>query len=166
MARKAKEKQPIPARPKYNMAEPNDDMSAYGWDLGKLRYPADDSQRGDVWPGRNMFDVEEARELAETYGFDIQFVCPKFVQVLLDQEKDIMDGAQKVKAAGYTKAALEEFAETVRSVFKRVVLPQILQRFNTVSQSVAEFYAARLAHIAKFGADDDYIDASTTKSRR
>ena len=148
------------------MPEPNDDMAAYGWDLGKLRYPAADSAPNDIWPGRSMFEVAEAKELADTYGFDIQFVCPKFVQVLLDQEKEIMDGAQKARNAGYTKAALEEFADTVRSVFRLVVLPQIAERFNEVSQSVAGFYAARLAHITKFGSADDYIDASTTKSRR
>jgi hypothetical protein len=166
MARKEKEKQKALPRPKYNMAEPNDDMAAFGWDLGKLRYASSDSKKGDVWPGRSMFDIAEAQELVETYGFDIRFVCPKFVQVLLDQEKEIMDGAQKVREAGYTQAALEEFDATVRAVFKRVVVPQMLRRFNDVSRSVAEFYAARLAHIVKFGAEDDYIEANTTKSRR
>lgn len=148
------------------MPEPNDDIAAYGWDLGKLRYPSTDSKKGDVWPGRNMFEVPEAVLLQDTYGFDIHFVCPKYVQVLLDQEMDIMVGAQNVRDAGYTKEALAEFNKTVQRVFKQVVIPKIIEHFNNMSQSVAEFYAARLAHIQKFGADDDYIEASTTKSRR
>lgn len=154
MARKEKEKKAPAPRPKYVMAAPNDDIAAFGWDLSKLRYPSKDSKPNDVWPGPSMFEIEGANELRDPYGFDINFVCAKYVQVLLDQEKDIMVGAQKVRDAGYTKAALEEFAETVRQTFKKVVVPKIVAQFNNISQSVAEFYAARLAHIDKFGVED------------
>jgi len=148
---KVKEK-PLP-RPKYNMPEPNDDMAAFGWDLGKLRYPAPSSKKDDIWPGSSMFDTEDAEKLRAAYGFDVQFVCPRYVQFLLDQEKDIMLAAQKVRDAGYTQAARVEFGETVRRVFRQVVVPHMIRQFNKVSQAVADFYAARLAHIVKFGPD-------------
>lgn len=165
MARKEKEKTKAAPRPKYVMPEPNDDAAAYGWDLGKLRYPSKDSTKGDVWPGRNMFEIAGAEAFIPVYGFDIHFVCAKFVQLVFDSEPAIMEGAKKVRDAGYTKAALEEYNKTVQRVFAKVVVPQMITYFNNMSQSVAEFYAARLAHITKFG-DDDYIEASTTKSRR
>jgi hypothetical protein len=154
MARKEKQQQkPVP-RPKYVMPEPNDDAAAYGWDLSKLRYPSKDSVKGDVWPGRNMFEMPGAEELTAAYGFDINFVGAKFVQVMLDSEPAIMKGAQKVRDAGYTKTALEEFNKTVQKVFADRIVPQMVAYFNKMSQSVAEFYAARLAHLEKFGADD------------
>lgn len=148
-------KETAPPKPKFNMAEPNDDMAAFGWNLGKLRYPAASSQKDDVWPGPSMFDVENANEIRHEYGFDVQFVCPRYVQMLLDQEEETMIAAQKVHAAGYTQAAREEFRTKIQQLFGRVVVPDIIRNFNNVSQAVADFYAARLAHIAKFGDDTD-----------
>jgi hypothetical protein len=49
---------------------------------------------------------------------------------------------------------LRKFQQTVERSFKEKVLPDVERRFNEVSGMVAEFYAARLAHIDKFGFDD------------
>lgn len=165
MARKEKKKQPEQPKPRYVMPDPNSDLAAFGWDMSRMRYPSKDSTKTDVWPGRNVFEIAGAEKLVDLYGFDIQFVCPKYVQFMLDQNQDIRAGAEKVKAAGYTQAALNEFAETAQKVFKTVVVPEMIRQFNGVSGEVARFYAARLAHIDKFGFDDQ-IEASTTKSRR
>jgi hypothetical protein len=156
MAKKPKKsKEAAPPRPKFNMAEPNDDMAAFGWNLGKLRYPAASSQKDDIWPGRSMFDVENASEIRREYGFEVQFVCARYVQMLLDQEEETMIAAQKVHDAGYTQAAREEFRAKIQQLFQRIVVPDMITNFNKVSQAVADFYAARLAHIAKFGTDTD-----------
>lgn len=154
MARKEKTKQPPVQRPRYVMPEPNSDLAAFGWDMGRMRYPAKDSTKTDVWPGRNMFEIADAEKLVSLYGFDINFVCPKYVQFMLDQNQEIRDGAEKVRAAGYTQAALTEFADIVRKVFKTVVVPAMVEQFNNVGGAVARFYAARLAHIDKFGVED------------
>lgn len=165
MARKEKQKQPEQPKPRYVMPEPNSDLAAFGWDMGRIRYPSKDSTKTDVWPGRSVFEIAESEKLIDLYGFDINFVCPKYVQFVLDQSQDIRAGAEKVKAANYTQAALTEFAATVRKVFKDVVVREMIRQFEQVAVDVARFYAARLAHIDKFGLDDQ-IEASTTKSRR
>ena len=154
MARKEKTKQPEPPKPRYVMPDPNSDLAAFGWDMGRLRYPSKESTKTDVWPGRSVFEIAGAEKLIDLYGFDIYFVCPKYVQFVLDQNQDIRAGAQKVRAAGYTQAALTEFAATVRKVFKSVVVPEMIRQFEGVGLDVAKFYAARLAHIDKFGVED------------
>jgi len=147
------------------MAEPNDDMHAFGWDLGRLRYPSADSKPNDIWPGPPMFGAPEAKQLLNGYHFDVQFVCPKYVQMLLDIDPDVRIAAEKTRDAGYTKEALDDFNKVIQTAFFKKVVPRIIKNFNNMSIAVAQFYAARLAHIDKFG-NDDYIDASTIKSRR
>lgn len=151
---KQKEKTKEPPKPRYLMPEPNSDIAAFGWDMGRLRLPSKDSTKNDVWPGRSVFEVPGAAELQDLYGFDIYCICPKYVQYLLDQSPEIRSGAEKVRAANYTQAALSEFGETVRRVFKTTVVPAMLKQFNAASDHVAKFYAARLAHIDKFGVED------------
>jgi hypothetical protein len=165
MARKEKIKKPEQPKPRYVMPEPNSDLAAFGWDMGRMRYPSKDSTKNDVWPGRNMFEIAGAEKLKDLYGFDIYFICPKYVQFMFDQSPEIRAGAEKVRAANYTQAALTDFAAVVRKVFKTVVVPEMIRQFEVVGGDVARFYAARLAHIDKFGAGDQ-IEASTTKSRR
>lgn len=154
MARKEKQKKPEPPKPRYVMPEPNSDLAAFGWDMGKIRYPSKDSVKNDIWPGRNIFEIADAEKLASLYGFDIHFICAKYVQFVLDQSPEIRAGAEKVRAAHYTQAALKEFADTVQKVFKSVVVPEMIRQFNNVAGEVAQFYAARLAHIDKFGVED------------
>ena len=141
-------------KPAYVMPEPNDDIAAFGWDLGKLRYPAESSKKGDVWPGASMFELPFSKELQQAYGFDITFVTPKYVQILLDNDPEVRAGAEKVKAARYTQAALDEYRKTVIKAFQERVVPDMIARFEKVAGHVAGFYAARLAHITKFGVDE------------
>ena len=136
------------------MPEPNSDLAAFGWDMARIRYPSKDSTKNDIWPGRSVFEIEGASKLVDLYGFDINFICPKYVQFVLDQNQEIRDSAEKVRAANYTQAALNEYADTVRKVFKTVVVPEMIRQFNDVAGEVARFYAARLAHIDKFGVED------------
>jgi hypothetical protein len=157
MARKAakqKQKLPEPPKPKYVMAAPNDDIAAFAWDMSRLRYPSKDSKPNDVWPGPPLFEIPESPALRDVYGFDITFINAKYVQFLFDQNAAIRAGAEKVRAANYKQAAIEEFKTVVEKVFRTVVVPEMLKHFNTVSLKVAEFYAARLAHIDKFGVDE------------
>jgi hypothetical protein len=151
---KQKEKAKEPPKPRYVMPEPNSDIAAFGWDMGRLRLPSQDSTKNDVWPGRSVFEIPTASALRDLYGFDIYCICPKYVQMLFDQNQEIRDGAEKVRAANYTQTALAEFAETVRRVFKSAVVPAMVKQFNEASEHVAKFYAARLAHIDKFGVEE------------
>lgn len=147
------------------MAEPNDDMHAYGWDLGRLRYISADSTPDDIWPGPPMFHAPEAKKLLPGCHFDVDFACPRYVQMLLDYDPNVQKAAKETRDAGYTKEAIEKFSGVIRESFLKFVAPRIIKNFNNISLAVAQFYAARLAHIDKFG-NDDYIEASTTKSRR
>lgn len=156
---------PAGPRPAYVMPEPNDDAEAYGWMLGKLRVLSKDED-GTVWPGRGVFSVPMPLEVMYTYGMNVQFIDTGFVQALLDAEPAIRKGAEKVKEARYTKEAVAKFGELVDRVFKEKVIPEILARFSAVSTTVAEFYAARLAHITKFGVDDENPEESAKKTRR
>jgi hypothetical protein len=141
-------------KPAYVMPEPNDDIAAFGWDLGKLRYPSESSKKGDVWPGASMFELPFSRELQQAYGFDITFVPAKYVQIMLDNDPEVRAGAEKVKAARYSQTALDEYRKTIIKAFQERVVPDMLERFKTVAGHVAGFYAARLAHITKFGVEE------------
>lgn len=141
-------------KPAYVMPEPNDDIAAFGWTLGKLRYPAEDSKPDDIWPGASVFEVPQNKELQNAYGFDITFIPTKFTQILLDNNQAVRAGAEKVRAAGYTKEALAAYKKTIIKAFEEDVVPAMLERFKAVAGHVAEFYAARLAHIDKFGIED------------
>lgn len=141
--------------PPFMMAEPNDDAAAFGWSLDKLRYPAEDSTKGDVWPGRPVFQVEEANDLRDMYGFDIDFVNAKFVQVMLDNSQKVRAAAEKCAAAKYSEESRANLRRVIMAEFKEVVLPEMLARFKKVSGLVADFYAARLAHLMTYGPEED-----------
>lgn len=137
------------------MAEPNDDAAAFGWSLDKLRYPAKDSKKGDVWPGPSVFEIEEGVELRNAYGFDINFINAKFVQVLLDNSAKVRAAAEKCAAAKYSEEARADLKRIIMAEFRDTVLPEILARFKKISGLVADFYAARIAHLITYGVEED-----------
>jgi hypothetical protein len=143
-------------KPPFTMADPNDDAAAYGWSLGKLRYQGepDPEDPGTCWPGEHVFNVPTPLEVRQVYGHNIEFVCPAFVQLMLDAEPEIRKGAERVRAAQYSPEALKKYRRVVMTVFQEKILPQIAARFEEVSGLVAEFYAARLAHIDTFGVEE------------
>lgn len=136
---------PQEPRPKFVMPEPNDDLEAHGWDLKNLRHPTKDSTPDDVWPGRSMFSVEQSIESIDRYGPDAHFICPKYLQIMLDQSARVREAAVAAKTANYTKAALAKMQEVVVDVFNNEVLPDLIENFYKVAPHVAQFYAARLA---------------------
>lgn len=143
-------------RPAFVMKPPNDDAAAYGWSMGKLRHknPAADPKDKDPWPGPYVFAVPTDLETRQVYGHNMDFINTGYVQLLMDSEIEIRKGAEAVKEAGYSAASLEEFAKVVNKVFRDKIVPDMVKRFSDVSRLVAEFYAARLAHITKFGDAD------------
>lgn len=145
--------------PPFVMPEPNDDAAAFGWSLDRLRYPSKDSTKTDIWPGRGVFEIAEAEEFRKTYGFNIEFVNPKFVQVMLDTSPDVRAAAEKCAKAGYTPKALKALRAVIYKEFTAVIVPEMIDRFQKVAGMVAEFYAARLAHIQTFGYGDEAADA-------
>lgn len=150
---KPKTKEP---RPAFVMKPPNDDAAAYGWCMGKLRYkdPDADPKEKDPWPGPYVFAVPTDLETRQVYGHNLDFISTGYVQLLLDSEPAIKTGAEKVKEAGYTREALDQFGKTVQKVFREKIVPDMITRFEEVAPLVAEFYAARLAHITKFGFEE------------
>lgn len=155
MAKKSKldkKKKEDVVKPPFVMADPNDDAAAYGWTLGKLRYPGE-KVGGEQWPGAYVFDFPVEFAVRQMYGHSIEFASPSFLQLILDSEPAIRAGAEKVRAAGYTPEAIKKYRKTVIAVFQEKILPVIAERFEDVAGMVAEFYAARLAHIDTFGAD-------------
>lgn len=141
--------------PPFVMAEPNDDASAFGWSLDRLRYPSEDSKKDDIWPGRSVFEIEEAKELRNEYGFNIEFVNPKFLQVVLDNSEKIRAAAQKCADAKYSPESRANLRKVVMAEFREVVIPTMLERFKKASGLVADFYAARLAHLMTYGPETE-----------
>lgn len=137
------------------MAEPNDDVSAFGWSMDRLRYPSEDSTKTDVWPGRSIFEVAEAKALVEQYGFNIDFVNPKFVQVMLDNSIAVRAMADKCAADKYSEESRAALRRTIMTEFKDVVVPEMIARFKKISGLVADFYAARIAHVMTYGPDGE-----------
>lgn len=143
-------------RPAFVMKPPNDDAAAYGWSLGKLRAkdPHADPKDKDPWPGPYVFAVPTDLETRQVYGHNLDFVSTGYVQLLMDSEPEIRKGAEAVKEAGYSAASLEQFAKVINKVFRDKIVADMVDRFADVAPLVAEFYAARLAHITKFGVED------------
>lgn len=155
MAKKLKrslEKQNKP-RPAYVMPPPNDDAEAYNWELRSLRKPDPRSEdKKDPDAGPSIFRApQETMQTMRRYGHEAQFICPKYLQILLDRSADIREAAMAAAEARYTKEALEELRKTVMRVFHAEVLADIEQNFEAIAPVIAQFYAARFAHIKKFG---------------
>jgi hypothetical protein len=139
----------------FNMAEPNDDLHAYGWSMDRLRYPSVNSTKTDVWAGRSVFDIDINNELQTVYGYNIDFVNPKYVQVMLDSSPKVMAACQKAAEAKYSEDSLVNLRKVVMSEFKELVLPDMLARFKKVAGMVGQFYAARMAHVRTHGAEEN-----------
>lgn len=154
LKRKLDKKEPT-KKPPFNMAEPNDDLSAYGWALDRLRYPSKDSTKTDIWPGRSVFDIDTDSTLKDTYGFNIEFLNPKYLQVMLDSSPKVMAACQKAAEANYSEDAIANLRKVVLTEFRDLVLPDIMARFKKVGGMVGQFYAARMAHMQTFGDNDE-----------
>jgi hypothetical protein len=141
--------------PPFNLPEPNDDMAAFGWSMDRLRYPAESSTKNDIWPGRSVFEIAEARQLVDQYGFNIDFVNPKFIQVMLDNSVAVRAMAEKCATAKYSEESRAALRKTIMQEFKDVIVPAMLERFKKVSGLVADFYAARIAHLMTYGPEDN-----------
>lgn len=142
-------------RPPFIMAEPNDDAAAFNWELRKLRHPSKDKVGGEVWPGPSVFTVESTLEDMNAYGHDLSFINPSYLQMFFDRSVAIRQAAEKVRAAKYSTDAIAQLRKTVLRVFREEFLPDVEKRFGAVAGMVAEFYAARIAHIDTFGFDGE-----------
>lgn len=167
------DKKPPSKKAPFVLDEPNDDIDAYGWALKRLRRPSKDSD-GTVWAGRPLFDYPQDLKSMNIYGPEVQFLDPQYLQLMFDKIPEINKAVEKVRAAGYTPAALEKLTKLIVKHFEETVLVDIVQRFFQTAPLIAQFYAARLAHLYTFGpekdepgqAQEDQIEAKTTKSRR
>jgi hypothetical protein len=145
---------PPTVKPPFNLPAPNDDLHAFGWSMDRLRYPSNDSTKTDVWPGRSVFDIDTDNALRDAYGFNVEFMNAKYLQVMLDSSPKIMAACQKAAEAKYSEDAIANLRKVVMAEFKDVVLTDMLARFKRVAGMVGQFYAARMAHVATFGHED------------
>lgn len=146
---------PPTIKPPFNLPEPNDDLHAYGWSMDRLRYPSENSTKTDIWAGRSVFDVDTNNALRETYGFNVEFMNPKYLQVMLDSSPKVMAACQKAAEAKYSEESLLNLRKVVMAEFKDFVLVDMLTRFKKVAGMVGQFYAARMAHVQTFGEEND-----------
>jgi hypothetical protein len=145
------------AEPKaaYTMPAPNSDMSAYGWDLKNIRHidPRSEDKK-DPDAGVHIFSApQENAKTMLRYGHDANFICPKYLQIILDSAPEIREATLAAAEARYTQEAIARIQAAVDKVFKERILPDIAKNFAAVSPFVAQFYAARLSHIKKFGSE-------------
>lgn len=141
-------------RPPYVMPAPNEDAEAYGWSLARLRQPVKDAATGAIEPGRTLFDVKRDLTQMLHYGMDANFVCPHYLQYMLDKIPEVKTGAEKAKAAGYSPEALDKFGKLIVKVFEEQILVDVVTRFYKAAPTVAQFYAAKRAHLDTFGDED------------
>lgn len=148
------EKQSKP-RPAYVMPVPNDDLEAYGWNLHKLREADPKSlDKKDPDKGKPIFSApQETLKTIVRYGCDAQFICPKYLQIILDQSAELRQVTEAAAANRYRAEDIAAIEAVVTKIFKEEVLPDIVENFSRISRTVAQFYAARLAHIRKFGSE-------------
>jgi hypothetical protein len=142
-------------KPPFIMAEPNDDLHAFGWSMDRMRYPSKDSKPKDVWPGASVFGVPEADEYRDTYGFNVAFLNAPYLQFMLDQVPEIRAAAEKCAAAKYSAESVAALRKAALTAFRTVVMPDMEARFKKIAGLVADYYAARLAHIETFGFDEE-----------
>lgn len=140
-------------KPAYVMPAPNSDIEAYGWDMSKLRYPDPKSDNPrDPDPGQPIFTAPESTwENKQRYCHDIHFLCPQYIQLKLDQSEAVRDAAIAAHEARYTKEALAKLDAEIYNEVTKKILPEIAKNFGQISGMLAQFYAARIAHIKKFG---------------
>jgi hypothetical protein len=154
LSRKLDRQEPV-NQPPFKMADPNSDIAAFGWAMDRLRYPGKDSTKDDVWPGRSIFEIAEAQSLAEQYGFDINFVNAKFIQVMLDRSVAIRNAAQHCAEDNYSPESRTKLRNVINKEFQTVILPEIIARFKKISALLADYYAARVAHLMTYGPEDE-----------
>jgi hypothetical protein len=154
LKRKLDRKEPT-IKPPFNMTPPNDDLHAFGWSMDRLRHPSNDSTKTDIWPGRSVFDIDTDNALRDTYGFNVEFMNAKYLQVMLDSSPKVMAACQKAAEAKYSEESLLNLRKVVMAEFKDIVLVDMLTRFKKVAGMVGQFYAARMAHVQTFGVEDE-----------
>lgn len=146
-----------PDRPKaaYMMPAPNADMHAYGWDLKNIRYPDPKSlDKKDPDPGKPVFTApQQTPETMQRYGHDAQFICPKYLQIMLDRSPELKAAVMEAAEKRYRGEDIAKIQAAVEKVFTEVILPDIAENFKAVALMIAQFYAARIAHIKKFGSE-------------
>jgi hypothetical protein len=137
------------------MPAPNDDLHAYGWDLKNIRHPDPKSlDKKDPDAGKPIFSApQETMKTMLRYGHDAQFVCPKYLQILLDQSPELRDAVIKAGENRYRIEDIDKLEAAINKIFTEVVVADIAKNFKNVARQVAQFYAARLAHIKKFGSE-------------
>lgn len=144
-----------PPQPKaaYVMPAPNSDLAEYGWQLKNIRHADPKSvDKKDPDAGRPIFSApQETPATMRAIGHDAQFICPKYLQIMLDASPEVRQAAVQAAEARYTRESIGRLEETISRVFHEVVLPDIEKNFTAVAPMVAQFYAARIAHIKKFG---------------
>ena len=147
------------ARPKpaYCMPVPNDDIAAYGWDLRQIREPDPKSaDRKDPDKGKSVFSApQETLKTMERYGCDAQFICPRYLQITLDKCAELREVTVQAAANKYRNSDIDEIEKVITHLFETVVLPDIQHNFKKIARSIAQFYAARVAHIKKFGGENE-----------
>jgi hypothetical protein len=74
---------------------------------------------------------------------------------MLDNSEKVRAAAEKCAAAKYSEESRANLRRVIMAEFKDVILPEMLVRFKKVSGLVADFYAARLAHLMTYGPDED-----------
>jgi len=142
-------------RAAYRMPPPNEDAAAYNWELKSLRKPDPKSlDKRDPDAGESIFRApQETPKTMARYGHDAQFICPKYLQIMLDSSAAVRQAAANATKARYSKAAMAELQATIMRVFEQEILPDIKKNVAAIGPTLAQFYAARLAHIKKFGAE-------------
>lgn len=148
-----------PPKPKaaYTMPDPNSDIAEYGWFLKNIRHADPKSaDKKSPDPGKPIFSApQETLKTMRVLGHEARFICPTYLQILLDTSPAVRDAAMHAANSRYTKESIGQLEATIIRVFKEIVLPDIQQNFEAVAPMIAQFYAARVAHLKKFGAQKD-----------
>lgn len=133
-----KEKPPPPPTPTFTMPSPNDTTDIYKGALHRLRRT---NPAHPAIPGGSLFGVPD-----EPVGADWRFLEGRWFEQLLDQDQGVQAAVQKAAGVGYNEKAMERIQAAILRVFEEVYLVQLVDLFDAIAPTVAQFMAARHAY--------------------
>jgi hypothetical protein len=136
------------AQPPYVLPPPNDDVFAYGGNLGNLRHGK--LAAGQLIPASPVFSGDYG-----PLGADYRWLETFRFEQLCDEAAAVQTAIKKAAAAGYSDAALKRLEDAVVKVFEEVHLPEILAQFYETAPLIAQYFAAKAAYQQTFPEDTD-----------
>jgi hypothetical protein len=139
--RSAKKKEDAGPKPAFSMSPANEDIFAWGGQLSHVRVPKVDTFDNEEIGGRCVHAFEPT--LAP--GAQDSFFEPYRFEAMCHADAAVQGALRQLRKKQYSEASLKALHTQIQRVFDDEYLPDIITRFDTVSQLVTQYFAAREA---------------------